>query len=160
MQNSIASLCNSSGHDISSHEGKAKILYEAFKKRLGASDFTSMGFDLNTLIQAMEDLSCLESPFTEEEVNSIVASLPSGKSPGPDGFNTDFMKKCWSVISSDFHAICSSFYDGTICMQSINGSYITLLPKNSSPVSVNDYMSISLLNSSVKLLTKILANRL
>jgi hypothetical protein len=160
MQNSIATLCNSSGHDISSHEGKTKILYEVFKKRLGTSDFTSMGFDLNTLIQATEDLSCLESPFTEEEVSSIVASLPSGKSPGPDGFNTDFMKKCWSVISSDSHAICSSFYDGTICMQSINGSYITLLPKNSSPVSVNDYMSISLLNSSVKLLTKILANRL
>jgi hypothetical protein len=51
-QNSIATLCNSSRHDISSHEGKAEVLYEAFKKRLGSYDCTSMGFDLNTLIQA------------------------------------------------------------------------------------------------------------
>jgi hypothetical protein len=64
--NSIATLRNSSRLHISSHEGKAKILYEVFKKRLETSDFTNMGFDLNTLIQATEDLSCLESPFTEE----------------------------------------------------------------------------------------------
>jgi hypothetical protein len=128
-QNSITTLRNYSGHDISSHEGKAEILYDEFKKRLGTSDFTSMGVDLNTLIHATEDLSCLESPLTEEEVNSIVASLPSGKSPGPDGFDTGFIKICWTVILSDFRDLCNSFYEGTVCMQSVNGSYITLLPK-------------------------------
>jgi retron-type reverse transcriptase len=45
-------------------------------------------------------------------------------------------------------------------MHSINGSYVTLIPKHSSPASVGDYMPISLLNTSVKVLTKLLANRL
>jgi retron-type reverse transcriptase len=45
-------------------------------------------------------------------------------------------------------------------MHSINGSYVTLIPKNSSPASVSDYRPISLLNTSVKVLTKLLANRL
>jgi hypothetical protein len=45
-------------------------------------------------------------------------------------------------------------------MQSINGSYITLLPKKNSRINLNDNKPILLLNSSVKLLTKLLANRL
>jgi hypothetical protein len=56
--------------------------------------------------------------------------------------------------------MCLGFYNGNICTQSINGSYITLVPKVDNPKSVNDYRPISILNSSIKLITKILANRL
>lgn len=45
-------------------------------------------------------------------------------------------------------------------MKSINNSYIVLVPKNNGPQSVADYKPISLLNSSIKLPTKIMANRL
>jgi hypothetical protein len=45
-------------------------------------------------------------------------------------------------------------------MQSINGSHIVLVPKIDNPTKVGDYRPISLLNSSIKLITKILANRL
>ena len=45
-------------------------------------------------------------------------------------------------------------------LQSINDAYITLIPKIHSPAGPNDYRPISLLNSSLKLLTKVLANRL
>jgi retron-type reverse transcriptase len=43
-------------------------------------------------------------------------------------------------------------------IQSINGSHIVLIPKKDSHQIVNDYRPISLLNSSLKLLTKIIAN--
>jgi retron-type reverse transcriptase len=45
-------------------------------------------------------------------------------------------------------------------MQSINGSHIVLVPKKDNPLRVGDFRPISLLNSSMKILTKILANRL
>jgi retron-type reverse transcriptase len=45
-------------------------------------------------------------------------------------------------------------------MQNINTSHIVLVPKKDNPTRVGDFRPISLLNSSVKLLTKILANRL
>lgn len=45
-------------------------------------------------------------------------------------------------------------------LECINGSFITLIPKNSALASVNDYRPISLLIYSLKLLTKLLANRL
>jgi hypothetical protein len=89
-----------------------------------------------------------------------LACLTSNKSSGPDGFNMDFVKKCWPVIAPDFYDLFNKFFEGSLCMHSINGSYVTLTPKNSSPDSVGDYRPISLLNTSVKVLTKILANRL
>jgi len=45
-------------------------------------------------------------------------------------------------------------------LESVNSSFITLVPKHNNPESVNDFRPISLLNSSLKLLTKILADRL
>jgi hypothetical protein len=96
----------------------------------------------------------LEAPFSKEEIDSIVQNLPSGKSSEPDGFNSDFMKKCCRVIAPDFYKLCSGFYDHNIFLQSITGSYIVLIPKTDSLSIVSDYRPISLLNSSVKLLTK------
>jgi hypothetical protein len=45
-------------------------------------------------------------------------------------------------------------------IKSINHSYITLVPKKANHESVNDFRPISLLNSSPKMVCKLLANRL
>jgi hypothetical protein len=56
--------------------------------------------------------------------------------------------------------LCKDFADGNLNLESINGSLITLIPKKDNPRTVNDFMPISLLNYSLKFLTKLLANRL
>ena len=86
--------------------------------------------------------------------------LPLDKAPGPDGFNGLFFKKCWNIVKEDIYRLCEDFYDGNLDLESINYSYITLVPKVSNPEGVNDYRPISLLNSSIKILTKLLADRL
>jgi hypothetical protein len=55
----------------------------------------SESFNLNELLQREHDLQDLVNPFTHEEINGIVMDLPSGNSPGPNKFNTYFMKKYW-----------------------------------------------------------------
>lgn len=74
-----------------------------------------MIFDLSTLIQRHEGLNNLEGPFTSEEIDEVVKQLPNDKSLGPDGF-TEFMKKCWSVIKSDFYELCWTFQANNICL--------------------------------------------
>jgi len=111
-------------------------------------------------MQATADLSSLVAPFDKQEIDLVVRSLPSDKAPGPDGFNTDFVKKCMTIICADFYRLCNDFYSGNICLQSINGSLITLAPKHDNAIKVSDFRPISLLNTSVKLITKLLANRL
>jgi retron-type reverse transcriptase len=71
-----------------------------------------------------------------------------------------FYKKCWPIIKHDFVRLFLQFAEGDMNIQSINGSHIVLIPKKDSPQTVNDYRPLSLLNSSLKLLTKIIANRL
>jgi len=102
----------------------------------------------------------LELPFTKEEVERVVISLPNNKSPGPYGFSNEFIKGCCPLLAADFMQLCENFHRGEVCLRSINNSHIVLIPKKDGPENVSDYRPISLLNSSIKLITKLLANRL
>lgn len=78
-------------------------------------------------MQGEVDSAMLVDPFSTDEIDSIVKSLPSDKSPGPDGFNTDFIKKYWPIIKEGFYNLCTAFYNDNVCLQSSNGSYVTLV---------------------------------
>jgi hypothetical protein len=104
-----------------------------------------MYFYVETLLQPLDGLDDLVNPFTSEEIDGIVKELKSDKFPGPDGFNTDFMKKCWEVIKPDFYELCTGFFNRDICLQSINGSYVTLILKVDNPSKVGDFRPISFL---------------
>jgi hypothetical protein len=142
------------------HEEKTQILWESFKEWLGQSEFSQIYFELETLLTPIDDMDFLVHPFTHEEIDDVVRNLKTDKSPGPNGFNLDFMKMCWNVIKPELYDLCARFFNHDICLQSINGSYITLIPKIDNPVRVGDFRPISLLNNSIKLPTKLLANRL
>jgi len=159
-RNSIPQLLDDSGSFVSNHESKAALIWTSFKNRMGVTSNPTMHFNLSEQVHRHHDLSALVMPFLKEEIDLIVKHLPSDKAPGPDDFNGLFLKKCWDIIKSYFYKLCEEFYNGELDLQSINNSYITLVPKISNPESVNDYRPISLLNSSIKLLTKILADRL
>jgi retron-type reverse transcriptase len=132
------------GVEITSHEGKASLLLDSYKDRLGRSEPTHNSFDFSDLLQN----------------DDVVQDFPPNKSHGPDGFNAKFLRKCWHIIKKDFYDLCLQFHEGNLCLQSINGCFITLIPKKDGAATTNDYRPISLLNCTLKLLTKLLANRL
>jgi hypothetical protein len=142
------------------HADKASLLWESFRERLGQSEYHNMHYDLDLLLQPINDLDDLVLPFSTDEIDEVVSNIKNDKSSGPDGFNIDFMKKCWPIIKQDFYDLCWGFFKHEICMQSINRSYITPIPKIDNPSKVGDFRSISLLNNLVKLVTKVLVNRL
>lgn len=56
--------------------------------------------------------------------------------------------------------MCKDFYFGRANLERINWANIALIPKVDSPASPGDYRPISLIDSSLKIISKLLANRL
>jgi hypothetical protein len=129
---------------------------------MGTSNNSSMNFNLEDLCDPISSdmRNALESPFERKEVEDIVKKLPNDKSPGPNGFNNEFIKSCWPIIGDDIFSLVTDFYNGEVELESINTSFITLIAKTESPLNAGDFKPISLLNSELKIITKILANRL
>jgi hypothetical protein len=159
-KNTITQLRNEQGIWIHDHEGKAGIIWNAFRNRMGVTEEPTMLYNLASLFTPHDDLISLVEPVTHEEIDNIVRKMPVDKAPGPDRFNGLFLKKCWHIIKGDFYNLCTSFFEGNVNLESVNTSFITLVPKHNNPESINDFRPILLLNSSLKLLTKILADRL
>ena len=119
-----------------------------------------MKFDLSRIIRRIDGLDQLSAPFSNDEIDAVVKELPNDRAPGPDGFNGYFLNKCWQIIKTDFYDLCHAFHAGGLDITSISEGYITLIPKISSPETANDFRPITLLNCCLKVITKILANRL
>lgn len=127
---------------------------------MGYSTNQQMQYNMDDLVTEHEGLDQIATPFSGEEIDSVVKNMPLDKAPGPDGFNGMFFKKCWHIIKEDIYQICNDFFSGTIVLHGINSSFITLIPKSNNPTSPNDFRPISLLNSILKLITKPTVDRL
>jgi hypothetical protein len=103
------------------------------------------------MIDTHDGLEHSSVSFSNEEIDNVVRQMPIDKAPGPDGFNGLFFKKCWHIIKEDVYQLCNDFFSENISLQAINSSFITLIPKNSNPVTPNDFRPISLLNSILKI---------
>jgi hypothetical protein len=159
-RNNIASITIENGEVVTKHEDKENILFQTYKNRLGTSSNPPMLFDLTSLIQTTAGLEELSVPFTTQEIDAVIKNMPTDKAPGPDEFNGKFLESCWHIIKEDIYKLCFEFYEGKLNLESINMGHITLVPKIPSPEGVNDFRPITLLNCVLKILTKLLANRL
>lgn len=108
-KNTIACLQDDSGDNITDHDGKAKILWESFKDRLGKTKFKEMLYNVNVLITKNKELNELQAPFSKQEIDSVISELPNNKSPRPDGYNNEFIKGCWPLITPDFYRLFEAF---------------------------------------------------
>lgn len=158
-QNTISSIIGQDGEVLIDHDEKATAFWQCYKGRMGVTRTTSDSFGISSVIQQVPDLDGLAQPFSSEEIENVVKFMKPDKAPGPDGFTGHFIKQCWPIIKGDFYKLCSDFSSGAASLQSINGSLITLVPKKQCPETVNDYRPISLTNTCLKFLTKIIANR-
>jgi hypothetical protein len=142
------------------HKDKEQILTNSYKNLLGAPATTSISIDLHSLYPSTRDLSSLTLPFSEADFYNAVKSVPRDKSPGPDGFGSGFYQSFWSLVKQDILSVFQEFCHGTLELDRLNRSYMVLIKKKRECCTPDSYRPISLLNCTVKFITKILASRL
>ncbi|KAJ9557691.1 hypothetical protein OSB04_012305 [Centaurea solstitialis] len=107
-----------------------------------------------------EEAKKLENKFSEEEVWSALNDCGCNKSPGPDGFTTGFLKKFWDIIKKDFLAVMNWFWEKEAISDGCNSSFVTLVPKVTNPIGLNEFRPISLVGVLYKVISKVLADRM
>lgn len=90
--------------------------------------------------------SSLTVEVTTEEISQIVRSMPNNKSPGPDGFNSEFFKSTWEVTGELVTSSVKEFFHTGKLRKEFNATLITLVPKFHHPSRVTDYRPISCCN--------------
>jgi hypothetical protein len=142
-----------------SQNENSKLVHSHFSHILGSPSSRTKAINWQELGYVHHDLSELDAPFTEEEIATVVKEMPKERAPGPDGFIGMFYKKCWTVVKDDIVQAILSFYCHRIArLNLINEANIVLVPQVASQVL--DFRPISQINSVIKIITKILGNRL
>ena len=86
--------------------------------------------------------------------------MKNNKAPGPDGFPAEFYKKCWHIIKGDLLPMFHDLFSGQLQLFHVNFETITLLPKKTKAVRIEQFRPICLRNVSFKIFTKVGTNRL
>lgn len=99
---------------------------------------SSSSFNLDSLLNAMlndfptlsiENGFDLVKPISLREVYHSLASMPRGKSPGPDGLNVEFYLFYWNIIGDHFFKAISYFFEHSKIPHSWGRTFIALIPK-------------------------------
>lgn len=87
-------------------------------------------------------------------------SMHPDKSPGPDGMNPAFSQRFWNIIGPDTVKECRQILSSGKIPQNLNDTLVVLIPKKANPEVLADLRPISLCNVLIKIITKMLANRM
>jgi hypothetical protein len=108
-----------------------------------------------------EDINDVNSPITCNEIKIIIKSLPTKKSPGPDGF----MAGIYQTFKEELTPIILKLSQETEREGTLPNSFyeasITLIQKPNKDITRKEnYRPMSLMNTDAKILNRILANRI
>ena len=102
----------------------------------------------------------LLAEITPEEVKEATFSMHPDKAPGPDDLNPGFFQAFWNIVGTDVVLFCQKFLQTGELPNETNHDVVRLIPKTKVPQIMTELRPISLCNVLVRILSKVMVNRL
>jgi hypothetical protein len=101
-----------------------------------------------------------EMAYTREDVTEAINQMHPLKTPGLDGIPALFFQKYWHFVGRDVQDLALKILNDDEEPHEINKTFMFVIPKGKNPSSPKDFRPISLCNVVMKIVTKVIANRL
>ena len=145
-------------------EGQQQLMNyitDFYKGLFGRPDNSTISLNGDGITKLSEaDGEILTRNFSLKELEEAVFGMAANKASGPDGFNVEFYQKNWELVKNDLFGLLVDFHNGVLDVSRINYGVITLVPKGKDADRIQKYRPVCLLNITLKILTKVLVNRL
>ena len=102
LQSYVYAIKDEQGRVVEGFEDVAQLITNYYQKLLGAQQIDRIS--LNRTIMGNEHVLLVEqqlsllAPFFAKDIKDAIWSIPSTKSPDPDGFSSSFYKAGWTNI--------------------------------------------------------------
>ena len=114
--------------------------------------------DALDLTKGGDDPSFLRDHLTDKAtLLTCIASLAGGKAPGPDGIVNETYKYSPPILTDCIHSLFSSMFTVGTLPPEISRTTTVLLYKKGDPTNLNNYRPVGLVNTLMKLWTKLVA---
>jgi hypothetical protein len=150
---------------ISEPEGIRQATFETFKTLYIETERASIDpqmYPLSVVPNLIKDdinLKLMEE-VTQQEIKEAVDQMHPDKAPGLDGFTVRFFQQCWEIIKPDPAKMIRKSQASSKLGGSKNSAFLALIPKEKGALNFRRFRPISLCNTSYKILTKVIINRL
>ena len=140
---------------------KVEIAHEFYSKLFSGETRHDKNIEYSTKFKLDNKTSHkLDMIITIEEVHRVIKNLPKKKSPGPDGIGAEFYQKNWNLIKTILTDMLNEIFLYDTKLNNMNKGVIHLVHKKGETSKLENFRPITLLNTDLKILNKILANRI
>lgn len=159
--NSIQKLQNTDGEWVEWDSGLGELIANYFHSLFTVSDvnWEQVVDKVPATITATQNAELMKE-VSVEEVKLALFQMHPDKAPGPDGMTPGFFQKHWSIVGSDIVLMVRKFFAEGVLVEGLNETNLVLIPKKTNSSFVSDLRPISCCNVLVKVITKVMANRL